>query len=66
MCRCGCGGAAMYAIDNSEAQLATAAASADFMESTTSNGVHGNPETVAQPDGSFDFAISEYGAAIWC
>ena len=28
--------------------------------------MHGNAETVAQPDGSFDFAISEYGAAIWC
>ena len=28
--------------------------------------VHGNAERVAQPDGSFDFAISEYGAAIWC
>jgi SAM-dependent methyltransferase len=28
--------------------------------------VHGNAETVAQPDGSFDFAISEYSAAIWC
>jgi SAM-dependent methyltransferase len=28
--------------------------------------VHGNAETVVQPDSSFDFAISEYGAAIWC
>ena len=26
---------------------------------------HGNAETVPYPDGSFDFAISEYGAAIW-
>ena len=28
--------------------------------------VHGNAETVPYPDGAFDFAISEYGAATWC
>ena len=28
--------------------------------------IHGNAETVPYPDGSFDFAVSEYGAAIWC
>jgi SAM-dependent methyltransferase len=26
----------------------------------------GNAETVPLPDASFDFAISEYGASIWC
>ena len=28
--------------------------------------VHGNAEEVPYPDASFDFAISEYGASIWC
>ena len=28
--------------------------------------MHGNAERVPFPDGSFDLAISEYGAAIWC
>lgn len=28
--------------------------------------VHGDAEHVPQPDQCFDFAISEYGAAIWC
>lgn len=28
--------------------------------------MHGSAESIYQPDGSFDFAISEYGAAIWC
>ena len=28
--------------------------------------VHGNAERVPYPDASFDLAISEYGAAIWC
>lgn len=27
--------------------------------------IHGNAETVPMPDGAFDFAISEYGAALW-
>ena len=27
---------------------------------------HGNAEAVPYPDRFFDFAISEYGAAIWC
>ena len=27
---------------------------------------HGSAETVPYPDRHFDFAISEYGAAIWC
>ena len=58
-------GATVVGIDNSERQLATARRLA------TEHGVdltliHGNAETVPYPDGSFDFAISEYGAAIWC
>ena len=58
-------GAAATAIDISVAQLATArrlsaqhGAEIDF--------VIGSAEAVPRADGSFDFAISEYGAAIWC
>lgn len=52
-------------IDNSERQLATArrlAAEHDL----DIEWVHGNAEAVPQPDASFDVAVSEYGAAIWC
>ena len=58
-------GATVVGIDNSEAQLATARRLADEhgIELTL---IHGNAESVPRPDGSFDFAISEYGAAIWC
>jgi SAM-dependent methyltransferase len=28
--------------------------------------IHGNAEAVPRPDASFDLAISEYGASIWC
>ena len=59
-------GASVYAIDNSEAQLATARRLSDLHGLDDIEWVHGNAETVDQPDGSFDFAISEYGAAIWC
>ncbi len=59
-------GASVYAIDNSEAQLATARRLSDLHGLDDIEWVHGNAETVAKPDGSFDFAISEYGAAIWC
>ncbi len=59
-------GASVYAIDNSEAQLATARRLSRLHGLEDIKWVHGNAETVAQPDGSFDFAISEYGAAIWC
>ena len=58
-------GAAVVGVDVSENQLATARRLAgehgldiDFR--------HGDAERVAFPDGSFDFAISEYGAALWC
>jgi SAM-dependent methyltransferase len=58
-------GAEVVAIDNSERQLATAKRlSAEHAIPVTFH--HGNAETVPYPDQHFDFAISEYGAAIWC
>jgi len=59
-------GARVYAIDNSERQLATARRLAEEHGRTDIEFVHGNAEQVPQPDGTFDVAISEYGAAIWC
>ena len=59
-------GASVYAIDNSESQLMTARRLCDVHQLDAIEWVHGSAETVPQPDGSFDFAISEYGAAIWC
>jgi SAM-dependent methyltransferase len=58
-------GARVVGIDNSARQLATAArlAREHGVELTL---IHGNAEQVPLPDASFDFAISEYGAAIWC
>jgi SAM-dependent methyltransferase len=58
-------GARPVGIDNSEAQLATARSfqqefGLDFPL------LHGNAEEVPYPDASFDLAISEYGASIWC
>jgi SAM-dependent methyltransferase len=58
-------GARPVGIDNSEAQLATA------RELQARHGVefplhHGDAEAVPLPDASFDLAISEYGASIWC
>jgi SAM-dependent methyltransferase len=58
-------GARPVGIDNSEAQLASARRfqqefGIDFPL------LHGNAEEVPYPDGSFDLAISEYGASIWC
>jgi SAM-dependent methyltransferase len=58
-------GARPVGIDNSEGQLATARAlqqefGIDFPL------VHGNAERTPFDDASFDFAISEYGASIWC
>ena len=57
-------GARVVGIDNSEAQLATARRlQAEFgLEFPL---IHGNAESVPIPDGSFDLAISEYGASIW-
>lgn len=58
-------GAVAVGIDNSERQLATAKRLADEHEvSLTLH--HGNAESLTYPDQYFDFAISEYGAAIWC
>ena len=58
-------GARPVGIDNSEKQLETARRlqrehGIDFPL------IHGNAEHVPYPDASFDMAISEYGAAIWC
>ena len=57
-------GARVTGIDNSPAQLETARRLQDEHD------LHfplllGNAEDVPLPDASFDFAISEYGAAIW-
>ena len=58
-------GARPVGIDNSEAQLATARAmQARFGIAFPLH--HGNAEAVPLPDASFDLAISEYGASIWC
>jgi len=58
-------GARPVGIDNSEQQLATA------RRLQAEHGIefpllHGNAEQVPYPDESFDLAVSEYGAAIWC
>lgn len=58
-------GARVVGIDNSEGQLATARRLAK-QHGVEIELIHGNAEEVPQPDASFDFAISEYGAAIWC
>jgi SAM-dependent methyltransferase len=59
-------GATVYALDNSEQQLATARRLCEVHGLDGIEWVHGDAERVDQPDGSFDLAISEYGAAIWC
>jgi len=58
-------GARATGIDNSSEQLATAArwAREHAVDLTL---VHGNAEATPFADDSFDFAISEYGASIWC
>jgi SAM-dependent methyltransferase len=58
-------GAKPVGIDNSERQLATA------RELQRDHGldfplIHGSAEATGLPDASFDLAISEYGASIWC
>jgi SAM-dependent methyltransferase len=58
-------GATVSAIDNSSEQLATARRLADRHGASIAF-VHGNAERTPYPDSAFDFAISEYGAAIWC
>jgi len=58
-------GARVYGVDNSAKQLDTARrlATAHGIDLTLE---HGDAQMLSRPDGSFDFAISEYGAAIWC
>ena len=58
-------GARAVGIDNSAKQLETARAlqqehGLDFPL------IHGNAECVPLPDASFDLALSEYGASLWC
>jgi SAM-dependent methyltransferase len=58
-------GARPVGIDNSPAQLETARRFQQ--EFGIEFPLHlGNAESTPFPDASFDFAISEYGAAIWC
>ncbi len=58
-------GARPIGIDNSAQQLATARAmQAEF--DLTFPLVHGNAEQTPFPDASFDVAVSEYGASMWC
>jgi len=58
-------GAKVWAIDNSRRQLATARRLAD-QHGVELELVHGDAERTPYADAMFDFAISEYGAAIWC
>jgi ubiquinone/menaquinone biosynthesis C-methylase UbiE len=58
-------GADVLGIDNSSKQLATAMRlNAEY--GTSIRFAHANAERVPVADAQFDFAISEYGAAIWC
>ena len=56
--------ARVVGIDNSERQLETARRLA-AEHGVELELIHGNAETVPYPDASFDFAVSEYGAALW-
>ncbi len=58
-------GARVTGIDASAQQLATARRLA-AEHGVDLELVHGNAEATPFPDAAFDFAISEYGAAIWC
>jgi SAM-dependent methyltransferase len=58
-------GARPTGIDNSEGQLATARALQERFGIEFPL-LHGNAERVPLEDESFDLAISEYGASIWC
>ena len=58
-------GAVATGIDTSEEQLATARRLADE-HGVNLELVHGDAEATPFDDASFDFAFSEYGAAIWC
>lgn len=58
-------GARVTAIDLSPNQLQTARRLAR-RHGADITFIEGNAEATGLPDASFDFAISEYGAAIWC
>lgn len=58
-------GAQVTAIDLSPEQLATARRLA-VAHGAAITFIEGNAEATGLPDASFDFAISEYGASIWC
>ena len=58
-------GATVLAIDNSERQLETARRLSLEHGITSITWVHASAEAVDEPDGSFDFAISEYGIVDW-
>ena len=58
-------GATVTAIDNSERQLDTARRLAAQYQ-VEIDFLHGSAEAVPCATGTFDFAVSEYGAAIWC
>jgi SAM-dependent methyltransferase len=58
-------GARVTGIDNSTEQLKTAQEMQE-KHNLFFPLIHGNAEQVPLPDASFDLAISEYGAAIWC
>jgi SAM-dependent methyltransferase len=58
-------GARVTAIDISAEQLATARRIASEHDADITF-IEGNAESTGLPDAAFDFAISEYGASIWC
>lgn len=58
-------GARVTGVDVSEGQLATARRLAQ-VHGADITFVHANAEQLDFADASFDFAVSEYGAAIWC
>ncbi len=58
-------GAKVTGIDNSTEQLKTAK-EMQKKYNLFFPLIHGNAEQVPLPDASFDLAVSEYGAAIWC
>ncbi|WP_129843224.1 class I SAM-dependent methyltransferase [Streptomyces sp. RFCAC02] len=58
-------GALPVGVDVSAEQLATARAMQEEFGLAFPL-VQGNAEQVPYPDGSFDFAISEFGASLWC
>jgi SAM-dependent methyltransferase len=58
-------GARPVGVDLSPAQLATARAMQEQFDLPFPL-IEGNAESVPLPDASFDLAISEYGASIWC